>query len=708
LDPVTPSKWKGVRVEQNTDEPTDIAVPQAPWDASSQSEETEAEEPVVDDAPSINPTDHFPIPRKPKGVITSGDQPAPAKAAPAPDDAYLEAGTVLGEYRIEGQIGEGGMGVVYAAVHPLIGKRAAVKVLKAELCRSAFNVERFIDEARIVNQIGHPNIVDVFAFGQTTDGRSYFVMEWLKGESLRARIARSRLDLDEICEVIRPLARALEAAHEQGVIHRDLKPDNIFLVELRGEVPRVKLLDFGIAKLAREEHRMERTATGAMVGTPQYIAPEQAKGYSIDHRVDIYALGGILFELLTGRSPFVADNAMEMVAKHLMEAPPRPSTLTYVPPELDDLVLRMLSKDPDGRPTLAEVATVIERTSALDRTNVKTPIPRAPSAPINIPTPTPPSSPNLEKLARHPVRPGSNPSTAQAPSDVVAVADPNRAASSSGIGKKGILLLGVGVLAMAAVAFAAVSMLSTKKHETSKVESVVQPEPPKTEPANTIAKTELPTAEPPKTEPANTIAKTELPTAEPLKAEAKTEPAKTEPAARTTAKATPPKAETQTKPPKVEVKTEPAKTDPPKVEAKAELAKTEPPKVEEPAKREPAKIEPKTEPAKPTAKVTPPKETPKPPPAKKPKPGRLELQISGGKAPRILIDGNASGPTKELAPGTHTVKITSPGSKPVSLNVTIHEGATQSKRITLEPDKPPKDPKNDLMAPGSLEPKRTK
>ncbi len=324
-------------------------------------------------SPSEKPRDA----REPRMTVAT-----PAPATPVAEDAVLAPGTPLGEFHIEGKIGEGGMGVVYAAVHPLIGKKAAVKVLKAELCRSASNVERFVDEARAVNQIGHPNIVDVFAFGQTADGRSYFVMEWLKGETLRARVARSRLDLTEIGEIIKPLARALEAAHEQGVIHRDLKPDNVFLVDVRGDVPHVKLLDFGIAKLTREERRLERTATGAMVGTPQYIAPEQAKGYAIDHRVDVYALGGILFELLTGRPPFLADNAMEMIAKHLMEPAPRPSAFADVPPEVDDLVVGMLAKEPRARPSLADVSTVFERTSALERTNVKTPIRRMASSPV--------------------------------------------------------------------------------------------------------------------------------------------------------------------------------------------------------------------------------------------------------------------------------------------------------------------------------------
>jgi len=297
--------------------------------------------------------------------------PSPATSRLAAGDPELEPGTTLGEYRIEGKLGDGGMGVVYAAVHPLIGKRAAIKVLRAEVGRSATNVERFIDEARVVNHIGHPNIVDVFAFGETPDGRHYFVMEWLKGESLRSRMARQRLELDEICEIVKPLSRALEAAHEQGVIHRDLKPDNVFLVDVRGDVPIVKLLDFGIAKLAREGHRLERTATGAMIGTPQYMAPEQARGHAIDARVDVYALGGILFELVTGRPPFVADNAMEVIAKHLMEPAPRPSTLAVgVPPELDDLIVAMLAKDASARPALVEVSAVVERASSLERTSV--------------------------------------------------------------------------------------------------------------------------------------------------------------------------------------------------------------------------------------------------------------------------------------------------------------------------------------------------
>jgi serine/threonine-protein kinase len=286
----------------------------------------------------------------------------PIADQPGAPDVDLAPGTVLGEYRVGDKIGEGGMGLVYAASHPVIGKRAAIKVLRRTLCENPVTLERFIDEARVVNQIGHPNIVDVFAFGTLPDGRSYFVMEWLQGESLRARLARGRLGIGEACSVLRTLARALAAAHEKGVIHRDLKPENVFLVEDRDAMPRIKLLDFGIAKLMREDSQVVRTATGAMIGTPQYVAPEQAKGRAIDPSVDLYSLGCIAYELFTGRTPFLADNAMEMVAKHLMEVPPRPRKLdSSVPPEVDSLIFAMLAKDSVDRPTLTEVGNVFDR-----------------------------------------------------------------------------------------------------------------------------------------------------------------------------------------------------------------------------------------------------------------------------------------------------------------------------------------------------------
>ncbi len=315
MEPVTPSKRKGAPVDR-ADEPTNVVRP------------------IGEDT----------------GIVRG--------------EYELVPGTQLGEYRLEGALGGGGMGEVFSAVHPKIGKRAAIKVLKKELS-NPFNVERFIDEAKVVNTIGHPNIVDIFAFGEMPDGRCYFVMELLVGETLRGRIARGPMSAAEVSAILKPLTRALDAAHAKGVIHRDLKPDNVFLVEVAGEKPTVKLLDFGIAKLAKADHRVEQTKSGVMVGTPQYIAPEQAKGQTIDHRADIYALGGIAFEMLTGRPPFVADNAMEMIAKHLMEAPPKPSSVvSTVPPELDSLIHAMLAKDPTRRPALADIALIIDRLKA--------------------------------------------------------------------------------------------------------------------------------------------------------------------------------------------------------------------------------------------------------------------------------------------------------------------------------------------------------
>src|SRR5512138_1606953 len=215
--------------------------------------------------------DRNPTPTPPNATPITRALPTPTNVEVSGDQLNLEPGTMLGDYRIEGKLGEGGWATVYSAVHPLIGKRAAVKVLKKELCRHPASVKRFIDEARAVNQIGHPNIVDVFTFGETLGGRSYFVMEWLKGETLLDRLERGPLRLREICAIVIPLARALDAAHEKKIIHRDLKPANVFLIEVRGEEPHVKLLDFGIAKLAsKNEVGVEKTSTGEIVGTPIY------------------------------------------------------------------------------------------------------------------------------------------------------------------------------------------------------------------------------------------------------------------------------------------------------------------------------------------------------------------------------------------------------------------------------------------------------
>ena len=272
----------------------------------------------------------------------------------------LVAGTVVGEYRIDKKIGQGGMGVVYSAVHPLIGKKAAIKVIGADVGTDPIVVQRFIQEARSVNQIGHPNIVDVFAFGQLSDGRNYFVMEHLQGESLRGRLTRSFIPLADGIQILDEIAGALEAAHEQQIVHRDLKPDNVFLSSVRGGMIIVKLLDFGIAKLVDGRGiGVDKTNTGELMGTPAYLSPEQARGRNVDHRTDIYALGCMMFEVVTGRMPFMGETAMDIVLMHLSMAPRRPSELVpNIPPALELLILQMLDKEPANRPSLAQVRDV--------------------------------------------------------------------------------------------------------------------------------------------------------------------------------------------------------------------------------------------------------------------------------------------------------------------------------------------------------------
>jgi serine/threonine-protein kinase len=282
---------------------------------------------------------------------------APGQAPPpAAVVAELPPGMPVGEYRIEKKIGEGGMATVYAAVHPLIGKKAAIKVMSPLLGADAMAVERFIQEARAVNQIGHPNIVDIFSFGRLRDGRNYFVMEWLQGETLHARLQRGRMSLGEAVEILFHVCDALEAAHEKGIVHRDLKPENIFLVEVRANRKQVKLLDFGIAKLLTGEGQAAKvlsTNANVVMGTPQYISPEQARAKNVDHRTDIYSLGTLAYEMFLGRPPFLSDSAMAVVAMHLSDPVPPPRSLwPEVPPPIEVMLVGMLEKEPEKRPSL--------------------------------------------------------------------------------------------------------------------------------------------------------------------------------------------------------------------------------------------------------------------------------------------------------------------------------------------------------------------
>jgi tRNA A-37 threonylcarbamoyl transferase component Bud32 len=264
--------------------------------------------------------------------------------------------SVVASYRILGPIGEGGMGVVYRAEHVLLKRPAAIKLLQPELTSNPDMVARFFNEARAATAIRHPGIVEVFDFGVGGDGRAYIVMELLDGESLARRLGRGGpIPAPRAIQLGRQIAGALAAAHAQGIIHRDLKPDNVFLVP-DPEVPggeRIKLLDFGIAKLAAEPTNMTKTRTGALMGTPTYMAPEQCRGVQVDHRADLYSLGCILFECVCGRPPFVGEGVGDVLSAHIHVAPTPPRQLALVPPSLDAVILRLLAKAPGDRPGTA-------------------------------------------------------------------------------------------------------------------------------------------------------------------------------------------------------------------------------------------------------------------------------------------------------------------------------------------------------------------
>ncbi len=282
-------------------------------------------------------------------------------------DSHLAPGADVGGYVIDGELGSGGMGVVYAATHPVIGKRAAIKVLKPELSGNPAAVERFMMEARAVNQIGHPNIVDIFAFGKLDDGRSYYVMDHLSGETLRRRLKRGPLHVSEAAGVIDEVTSALMAAHDKGIIHRDLKPDNVFMVSVPGRWPEVRILDWGLLKLSSTQSAVSsgkyRTLAGSVMGTPVYMSPEQARASdTVDFRTDIYSLGVMAFELLAGVVPFKKGTSIDTLLAHQDEpVPSLAAKCPALPEELVQLIEAMLAKESDGRPTLAAVRAVIKR-----------------------------------------------------------------------------------------------------------------------------------------------------------------------------------------------------------------------------------------------------------------------------------------------------------------------------------------------------------
>jgi len=276
-------------------------------------------------------------------------------------------GRILGDrYRVLSRLGEGGMGTVYLCEHAILRRRFALKVLRPELGGDPELVERFRNEAIAASRIGQENVVDVVDFGAEEDGALYYVMEALDGRSIGAILRdEGPFPLARALGLLEQTCRALAAAHARGVVHRDVKPDNIFVVR-REELERVKILDFGISHVPHEMSGSRLTVAGSIIGTPEYMAPEQASGATVDHRADVYAVGVLAYEMLTGVLPIEAGNAVAtLVAAQTRPPSPPSSRRRELPAEVDRIVLRALAKRPDDRfPTMLEFAAEIARVRA--------------------------------------------------------------------------------------------------------------------------------------------------------------------------------------------------------------------------------------------------------------------------------------------------------------------------------------------------------
>lgn len=262
----------------------------------------------------------------------------------------FEVNHKVGNYRILKQLGRGGMGEVYLAEHPLIGKSVALKVIHRDLSANKEVVARFVNEARAVSAIGNEHIVEIHDFGQTPDGDHFFIMEYLQGRTVADELQRRQGPLDpEISTHIgAQIAAGLAAAHAQNIVHRDLKPDNIMLVAKLGDPNFVKILDFGLAKMLEADQQL--TGVGVVLGTPEYMSPEVAESKGVDARSDVYSFGVLLFQMMTGRLPFEAPSMGEMLVQQVCKTPPVPRSLnSAISPAVEQIILRCLSKRPDDR-----------------------------------------------------------------------------------------------------------------------------------------------------------------------------------------------------------------------------------------------------------------------------------------------------------------------------------------------------------------------
>ena len=279
-----------------------------------------------------------------------------SRPASPPRGPVFAAGQMIGQvYSVVRMIGSGSVGEVYEVEHVDLGRRYAIKVLSEDGEAQGIVRKRFEREARIAASIDHPHVLRILNFERTTTGRRFLVSELLRGRTLADRIANGRLPILEACLIAEQIASALQAAHAQGAIHRDLKPSNIFLVDTDGS-PQVKVMDFGLAKAESNPHEADLTVPDALVGTPGYVAPEQIAGTNtIDGRADIYSVGVLLYEMLTGVQPFVEGERQSLLIAHLERPAPDPRDMREeVPAVIASLTRSCLAKDPSGRPASAK------------------------------------------------------------------------------------------------------------------------------------------------------------------------------------------------------------------------------------------------------------------------------------------------------------------------------------------------------------------
>jgi eukaryotic-like serine/threonine-protein kinase len=298
------------------------------------------------------------------------------------DHDRLRPGAILlGRYRIDRELGRGGMAVVLAASHITIGAPVAVKVLHASTAAKRTAVDRFLTEARAIAAVQHPNVVRVSDYGELSDGRPFMVMEYLRGRDLARDLEGSApLPWSTVKPILLQVCAALQAAHDVGIVHRDVKPQNIFLLDDGAPFTRVKVLDFGIAKVGdalRAEGQEDEKST--FVGTPDYMAPEQSNGSEIDARADVYALGVTLYRALTGQLPFVSEHWFHTVTQHMYRTPPRPRSINAaIPEQVEALILRALEKQPSERfASMAELAEAAEATPDEDESQTSGAITRS-------------------------------------------------------------------------------------------------------------------------------------------------------------------------------------------------------------------------------------------------------------------------------------------------------------------------------------------